>query len=128
MTKTQCDIETVLNAYIECALWSSYEISEGGDTLYTYDELESELASSTIDAMRAEVTEFISGCETDRPNVFDGISDEQIGHDFWLTRNGHGAGFWDRGLGERGDWLTKQTEGYGTSDLGVNADGKIVAS
>lgn len=23
---------------------------------------------------------------------------EQAGHDFWLTRNGHGAGFWD------GDW------------------------
>jgi hypothetical protein len=21
---------------------------------------------------------------------------EQAGHDFWLTRNGHGAGFWDR--------------------------------
>jgi hypothetical protein len=21
----------------------------------------------------------------------------QMGHDFWLTRNGHGAGFWDRG-------------------------------
>jgi hypothetical protein len=27
------------------------------------------------------------------------LSDEQItqaGHDFWLTRNGHGTGFWDR--------------------------------
>lgn len=23
-------------------------------------------------------------------------SEEQAGHDFWLTRNGHGAGFWDR--------------------------------
>lgn len=27
------------------------------------------------------------------------------GVDFWLTRNGHGAGFWDRGLGEVGDAL-----------------------
>ena len=25
--------------------------------------------------------------------------DEYAGHDFWLTRNGHGAGFWD------GDWI-----------------------
>ena len=25
----------------------------------------------------------------------------QAGHDFWLTRNGHGVGFWDRGLGFR---------------------------
>lgn len=22
--------------------------------------------------------------------------DERAGHDFWLTRAGHGAGFWDR--------------------------------
>ena len=29
----------------------------------------------------------------------EGIDDAQAGHDFWLTRNGHGAGFWDRGQG-----------------------------
>ncbi len=49
----------------------------------------------------------------------------QIGHDFWLTRNHHGAGFWDRGLGERGDRLTKAAQAYGGIDLYVNADGKI---
>jgi len=25
-----------------------------------------------------------------------GATPEQIGHDLWLNRNGHGAGFWDR--------------------------------
>lgn len=30
-------------------------------------------------------------------NVIDGADLEaQAGHDFWLTRNGHGTGFWDR--------------------------------
>ena len=31
---------------------------------------------------------------------------EQAGHDFWLSRNGHGAGFWDRYLDykENRDW------------------------
>lgn len=64
-----------------------------------------------------------------------GYSDEQAGHDFWLTRNGHGAGFWDRevldedGLGrqlsdaakecgERNAWFSEEEEsesptGYG---------------
>lgn len=29
------------------------------------------------------------------------------GHDFWLTRNGHGVGFWDRGFGRAlGEELT----------------------
>lgn len=26
----------------------------------------------------------------------EGYSEERAGHDYWLTRNGHGAGFWDR--------------------------------
>ena len=31
-----------------------------------------------------------------------GLHPDQCGHDFWLTRNGHGAGFWDRGLADTG--------------------------
>lgn len=31
---------------------------------------------------------------------------EQAGRDFWFTRNGHGVGFWDRGLGDIGDRLS----------------------
>lgn len=42
-----------------------------------------------------------------------GYDEEQAGHDFWLTRNGHGAGFWDRGLGECGDKLTKLAKLFG---------------
>ena len=48
------------------------------------------------------------------------------GHDFWLTRNGHGAGFWD------GDWplpyadlLDKAAQAAGTCDLYVGDDGMI---
>ena len=29
----------------------------------------------------------------------------RAGNDYWYTRNGHGTGFWDRGLGEAGDKL-----------------------
>jgi hypothetical protein len=52
----------------------------------------------------------------------------QIGHDFWLTRNGHGAGFWD------GDYpepyaaeLTRLSKSFGSCDLYVGDDGKIYA-
>lgn len=47
------------------------------------------------------------------------------GHDFWLTRNGHGAGFWDRGLGEVGDKLSEACEPYGSADFYVGDDRKI---
>lgn len=43
----------------------------------------------------------------------DGYSEERAGHDFWLTRNGHGTGYWDRNeleaddLGQRLSGATK---------------------
>lgn len=53
---------------------------------------------------------------------------ERAGHDFWLTRNGHGAGFWD------GDWcepaattLMNASHAYGEIDLYVGDDGKVYA-
>lgn len=44
----------------------------------------------------------------------------QAGHDFWLTRNGHGAGFWDRGIGKHGEELTKASKAY--SEVNVYMD------
>lgn len=50
----------------------------------------------------------------------------QAGHDFWLTRNRHGAGFWD------GDWpepyartLTDAAHTFGECTLYVGDDGKL---
>jgi hypothetical protein len=52
--------------------------------------------------------------------------DEMAGHDFWLTRRGHGCGFWD------GDWeepaatkLTESAHGFGDLDIYVGEDGKL---
>lgn len=53
---------------------------------------------------------------------------EHAGHDFWLTRNGHGAGFWDRGMGEVGDRLSAKAEKWGTVDLYIGDDGQVWAS
>lgn len=51
---------------------------------------------------------------------------EQAGHDFWLTRNGHGAGFWD------GDWpepqatvLTDLSTSFGPCELYAGDEGKV---
>lgn len=41
----------------------------------------------------------------------------QHGHDFALTRNGHGTGFWDRGYGEVGLLLTDAADTYGTHEI-----------
>ncbi len=42
---------------------------------------------------------------------------EQAGHDFWLTRNGHGSGFWDRDWPEdKKEMLMKITSRLGHAD------------
>ena len=46
---------------------------------------------------------------------------EQAGHDFWLSRNRHGAGFWDRDrtyyTEHVRDWLQRKAEQFGESDV-----------
>lgn len=51
---------------------------------------------------------------------------EQAGHDFWLTRNGHGCGFWDRGLPDDiGAALTDAAHAAGNVDAYAGDDEKI---
>ena len=42
---------------------------------------------------------------------------EELGHDFHLSRNGHGIGFWDRGYGQTGLDLHKASKTYGSVSL-----------
>lgn len=51
----------------------------------------------------------------------------QHGHDFALTRNGHGTGFWDRGYGEVGDRLTESARAYGEHSV-MTDDGPTVTN
>lgn len=53
------------------------------------------------------------------------IEPSQFGHDFILTANRHGAGFWDRGYGEDGEFLTEMSKAYGNINLYVGDDEKL---
>jgi len=57
--------------------------------------------------------------------LLNGIEASQVGHDLWLTRNGHGTGFWDRGLGEVGENLSDIARGMGEKHIYKGDDGKI---
>ena len=57
-------------------------------------------------------------------------SEEQAGIDYWFTRNGHGAGFWDRGEleeGKLGDRLSDACRHTGV-DLYEGDDGRLYLS
>jgi hypothetical protein len=116
-------------AYIEAALWSSTD--DNGDPL---DNGNHELAEETRAKMIADCTQFQADNVTDLQEdnrtyarASHGCSvEESAGHDFWLTRCDHGAGFWD------GDWiepaasrLTESAHKFGDVDLYIGDDGLI---
>jgi len=115
-------------AMFEAALFAETDGDEPLDKNYGL----SDFAKPTRAALEEEARRFQEDNEADiaaGPVRGRYPADEQAGHDFWLTRNGHGAGFWD------GDWpepaatrLTKASKRYGQVDLYVGDDGKIHAS
>lgn len=54
-------------------------------------------------------------------------SAEQAGRDYWFTRNGHGVGFWDRGLGDIGERLSAACR-YDERDMYLGDDGRVYLS
>jgi hypothetical protein len=94
---------TAYDAYVECLLWSNgYVVDcEGRETDVRYEDYclsNSAAVSSFVDVLlftiRAiDVAESLGYSIELFLDVWPAF---RIGHDFALTRNGHGAGFWDR--------------------------------
>lgn len=134
------ELDTFTTAYIECALWSSHDNAneQGGEPLdanYDIDDLTPECLEqikkdcqdfqTTFAALLQSAYEYKSDMDLRERNSVPDYTTEKAGHDFWLTRNRHGAGFWDRGLGAIGQQLTDMAHPYGEFNLYVTDDGKI---
>jgi hypothetical protein len=113
---TSSIIEAVLFQYAATGLWSELD-PQGTPLCATYGV--GDIDTKSLDAMADDVIAFLDSCTAERPHVFDTLTTGQIGHNFWLTRNRHGAGFWDLGLGERGQWLTQMAHPFGECRLVV---------
>ena len=110
------------NAYVTAALWSSTNNNdEPLDGLYS----ENDFDRDSLEKMRVHALKFFTD-NIDLINSADNYSYEQAGHDLWLTENGHGAGFWDRGLNDIGDKLT-EIAGDHVTDIYVGDDGRLYA-
>lgn len=112
--------EEMLEGYQECALWSSTD--DDGKPL---DDSGMLLAQETLDWFLADCGEFLGSIDEAGIPWRDAMDESTLGFDLWLTRNGHGAGFWGRGLGELGDQLTGAAKLLGSRELYVGDDGLI---
>lgn len=117
-----------IRAYIDTLLWSTSD--DDGDPLEdTYgitDIAPDALAKIADDCGRFLAEVESSGIDLDESLLVDRDPVEFAAFHFWLTRNGHGDGFWD------GDWsesaekrLTAIAESFGEVWPYVGTDGRI---
>jgi hypothetical protein len=100
--------------------------AEGDSVSITKDDL----SPDTLTTITADCASFYN----DHSTVWaaGGWTDGQAGHDFFLTRNGHGAGFWDRSFNDLSDdigqKLSDACEPYGGQGLYMGDDGRYYIS
>lgn len=121
-------LEDFISGYIACAIWSAPE-DDDGNNLDAYDA--SDIAPEAMQDIREDCADFVSANRADLEEYAEKMGTgehtgaEMAGHDFSLTRNRHGAGFWDRGLDKLGERLSEAARVYGSSDLYLGDDGKL---
>ena len=105
-------IDQMLNGYLYTALWT-----EELDNLDVndFDVASKHKAKSDCDLFKSKAG-----------SLLDGLDLSAIGHNFWLTRNGHGAGFWDGDYEtEVGEKLTEISKQFGEINI-HNFEGDVV--
>jgi hypothetical protein len=129
--------QNFINGYIEAALWSStcQEFDEdSGQTIDVPVDRNHDKDDLTDDSMQLIVEDCLrfmreNARDIERATLSPRVNNytyASAGHDFLLTRNRHGAGFWDRGFSKQlGDALTAAAHSYGESFVVVTAGGKV---
>lgn len=115
-------LDSFTQGYVEAAFWTSEEELEGATV--------ADLSPQAWDRILRDCSAF----QAARPRDLE-LAEERYGrdlshsgHDFWLTRNGHGTGFWDRDMGAVGDSLDSLACTFRECDLYVGDDGRVYMS
>ena len=109
----------VLNQYLATALWSSTD-DDGGNL--DDDKEVGDIDKSSVRKSKKDLDKFFKMAG----DLLDGEDETTVAHDFWLTRNGHGAGFWDGDYEkEKGKALTKIAEKFKEVYAYIGDDGKV---
>lgn len=113
---------TIVNAYIEAFYFA--DTGEDGQPANDAD-----LAPGTLKAIERDIEQFLSYAPFIKIEGLGSWTWDQVGHDLYFTRQGHGTGFWDKSdtYGSKliTEQLTRISEHLGAVDYYQGADGLI---
>ncbi|WP_405057064.1 hypothetical protein OG474_30550 [Kribbella sp. NBC_01505] len=121
-------VQRFISQYIVTALWSETDGPEQcPEPLDSQGFDRSDLSPDLLAELEVDCRAFL---DSYYPLVAEAVKRRgyeigSAGHDFLLTRNGHGAGFWDRGLGQLGDKLAEAARSFGGTTWYVGDDHMI---
>lgn len=110
------DYDAFRRGYVEAMLWANTLVLhndtdeyEFEDVIYLYNSPGKWWEDTPVDLDDADA--FLRA----HRDLMVTANDDLYAHgiDFALSRNRHGAGFWDRGYGDVGDYLTDEAHGFG---------------
>ena len=131
---TPTQLDTMVRHALFAAIWTGTD--DNGDPLDDHCGVD-DFHPAAVARMRADCAAFLASaralvgaipadyashpdCGNDAP------VHAMVGHDFWLTRNGHGVGFWARDLpGTLGDELSALAHVAGELDVYIGSDARL---
>lgn len=117
-------------AYIDAAFGATNVVDDKHGEI-SLDEVYGvgDIDSNTLEEMVADCKRFQEENQEvlDEAEVSGRYVDEMAGYDFWMTRNGHGDGFWDGDWSEpHGDLLDKAAQAFGPYYIYVDDDDDMI--
>ena len=124
------ELSQIVRGYIITALWTEEERinQENDETKKSIDDLSiDDYAPNSLVKANKDIKEFIELAGDSVCQYLEDYDCEQLGHDIWLTRNRHGAGFFDRKLDDEVETaLTNATHELGEVGLYLNTNMQLV--
>lgn len=113
------NLDEFTRGYLDCAEWLLPEPGLDDQSRVTARDKVRGWTRAAISTAMADCAAFQSANSGDLAAFCElaKVSVGSAGHDFWLTRNGHGAGYWDRDAGDTGDRLTLAAAQCGPCDV-----------
>lgn len=119
-TGNQLNLDKILRSYLETALWAE----SGDNDMELNRKTIHDFSKTAIQASKNDIDKFIQLAQQQAPEELSTYTSEMLGHKIWLSRNGHGSGFFD----ENNDKLQDIARNLKPADIYVGDDERIYIS